>query len=986
MQSPIAFDRPLALLLAPVLLWLFWVVARKSYAGLHPQTSLLALGARVIAVLALVLAIAGMHMVKRTDKLATLFLIDVSKSIRPDQRAAGLDYVRKALASKPHDDAAGIIVFGRDAYLEEPPSTTLTDLNDLEPAVAGDATDLQDALRLAAQTFPADSGRKIVLVTDGNENIGDAAAEIDSLRQQGVRVDVAPSDLSVGPDGQALPEALIDGMTMPTNVRKSAPFTLRIVTESTVPQPATLTITRDGKQIVTQTVQMRSGKTAFQFQEKVTTPGFHRYDAQIDPQSDQIPDNNHAYGYVNVQARPRVLYVCDPDEPSTDFQQAMAAQDIDVDVVDPSGVPSSISGLETYDEVVLSDVDADEIGAPAMAGIEESVRDFGLGLGMIGGPQSYAAGGYTGTPVEDALPVTMEVKDRKRIPPAAVAMVIEDLEEPTSVNWSIEAAKAAVDLLEPQDTVGVLDCNGVWRIPLQKVIDRAAIKSQMDQLYGMNDPPTYTPYLQQATDALLATDAPIKHVIFFGDGDAVMEASQDIAVIQELHKKGVTISTIASGADADGIKFLSAIATLGGGRSYVAERATDLPGLLMKDQQTATRQYVIEKPFLARPTGYDDVTAGIDWTSEPALEGYNVATAKPGATVGLTALDHNDPVYAHWRYGLGRTFAFTSDDRAHWASAWLPWDGYERFWAQAVRWSLKSNDGGNFHAMVDNQDGKGHLVVDAFSDQSGFINGAHLSARVVAPDQTVKTVDLTQTEPGRYESTFDTDQTGSYMVNVRQTPSSPSPGQGEGRGEVSGNQTVGLVVPYSPEYRTITPNLALLTRLSEGTGGTFQADPTRIFRDAASWMVANVDIAPTLLALAALLFLFDIAARRLGLRWEKVAATVTEGVEATSTKLDDLRKARAAARSPLLQPAPQMSRLLERKTAARAGMKDDDAESAAGRLLNRRVSARPGMDDPFPRVASLQTPPPPRPPGDPAEGAYTNRLLDAKRRAKERDL
>jgi uncharacterized membrane protein len=812
-----------------------------------------------------------------------------------------------------------------------------------------------------------------VIVSDGNENIGDAASEIDALRMQGVRVDVAPTALSLGQNGATLGEALVDGVDMPTHVRKSAPFPVKVIVSSTVPQEAKLTLTRDGRAIAAQKVNLRAGKNAFTFQEKVADPGFHRYDVQVDPAVDQSADNNHAYGYVSVQARPRVLYVAEPDEPVDGFKRAMAAQDIDVDVTAPGGIPSSVAGLESYDSVILSNVSADEVGAPAMAGLEEAVRDFGLGLGMIGGTQSFAAGGYIGTPIEAALPVSMEVKDRKRIPPAAIAMVIEDLEEPTSVNWSVQAAKAAVDLMEPQDMVGVLDCNGQWRIPMQKVVDKNAIKAQMDNLTGMNDPPTYDPYLQQAAGVLASTNAPIKHIIFFGDGDAVGEATQSVDVIKAIHKMGITVSTIASGADADGIKFLAAIATLGGGRSYVAEKATDLPGLLMKDQQTATRQYVIEKPFVPRALSGDDVTAGIDWAASPPLLGYNVASRKPGGTVALTAADQNDPVFAHWRYGLGRTFAFTSDDRPHWAAQWMPWDGYAKFWAQAVRWSLKSSSAADFHAMVDNSGGKGHVVVDAFSQGSGFTNGAKLVAKVVAPDQTVKSVDLNQTAPGRYESNFDTDQTGAYMVNVRHDTSA--------QGEVTANETVGLVVPYSPEYRTITPNLPLLTRLTEGTGGSFQNDPARIFRDAPSWVVGTVDFAPTLIALTALLFLFDIAVRRIGIRVEKVAATVAEGVETGAAKLEQIRKAR----QPVTASSAQMSRLLERKTASRAAVDDEDP-ALSSRLLNRRAAVRSDDDDPFPQVARLRTPTPsnaPKPTGD--GSGYTNRLLEAKRRAQQQD-
>lgn len=980
MTSPIAFDRPLALLLLPILLPFFWWVARKSYAGLNPQSARLALTARLIVGTLLILAISGFHIIKRTNRLSTLFLIDISKSIRPDQRARGLEFVRQALASKRSDDSAGVIVFGRTSYLEDPPSTAVNDLGDIHAAVAGDATDLQEALRLAQSSFPADRGRKIVIVSDGNENAGDAGSEIDTLRLQGTRVDVVSTILPIGRNDAIPPEALVDAVVVPTTARKAQPFPLRVIVSSTVAQDAKLTLTQDGHPIATQKVSLHTGKNAFDFQQTLDQTGFHRYDATLQPDVDSIQENNQAYGYVAIQGRPRVLYVAAPDDPGADsLRRALAAQQIDLDVQAPGSAPTNVAALASYDSVLLSDVSADEVGPSGMAAIEEATRDFGVGFGMLGGPHSFGAGGYTGTPLEAALPVNMEIKDRKRIPPAAIALVIEDLEEQTSVNWSIVAAKSAVELLEPQDQVGVLDCNGTWRIDLQHIgSNKKAIEAAMDGLGGMNDPPSYEPYISQAASTLAASGAPIKHIIFFGDGDAEMESSSMADTLKKIHKQGITVSTIASGADQNGIKFLQDIATLGGGKSYVAEKATDLPGLLLRDQQTATKQYIEEKPFRVAADTSDEVAGGVDWGAAPPLLGYDITSRKPGASVALTAPGDNDPIFAHWRYGLGRSFAFTSDDRPHWAVQWLPWPGYARFWAQAVRWSLRSNTNADFQSTVDNESGKGHVVVDAFSQSSGFINGASMTARVVAPDQTVHPVTLTQTAPGRYEGNFDTDQTGAYMVNVRRGDNNPA-----AHGAQAPSQTVGLVVPYSAEFRTLTPNLPLLTRLSESTGGQFQSDPTRIFRDAPLWVTGAIDLAPLLMGLTAFLFLLDIAVRKLALRADKIRSAAAHGVEATQSRVADYRNARAKA----ADPAPQMERLLARKTSTRVA-EEERVQTSTERLLNRKASTRSqgGSDNPFPQVASLdRKPKDPAQPGAPDTGAYTNRLLEAKRRAQDRD-
>lgn len=84
-----------------------------------------------------------------------------------------------------------------------------------------------------------------------------------------------------------------------------------------------------------------------------------------------------------------------------------------------------------------------------------------------------------------------------------------------------------------------------------------------------------------------------------------------------------------------------------------------------------------------------------------------------------------------------------------------------------------------------------------------------------------------------------------------------------------------------------------------------------------------------------------------------------------------------------------MNRLLERKTTARTQAPEEDATTTQ-QLLNRRAARTPEVDDPFPYIASL--PPKPKVPAPEASSAakqgeegYTNRLLEAKRRAKDKD-
>ena len=44
---------------------------------------------------------------------------------------------------------------------------------------------------------------------------------------------------------------------------------------------------------------------------------------------------------------------------------------------------------------------------------------------MLGGEESFGLGGYYRTPIEEALPVTMEVKQKLEIPSLAVVLSID---------------------------------------------------------------------------------------------------------------------------------------------------------------------------------------------------------------------------------------------------------------------------------------------------------------------------------------------------------------------------------------------------------------------------------------------------------------------------------------------------------------------------------------------------------------------------------
>ena len=1005
-SSTFQFANSWFLLLLPVVFAFFAWCSRHTVTDMSAARRRAALGLRCILAVLLILTLAGFKIVKPGNSLAVVFVVDSSKSIRDDQRTRMEQYIREAGRGMRAVDKIGVITFASEAHLQSPLGQPLDTTHLRDPGMTT-ATDIGHALQQAKNeldTSARTSGKRIVLLSDGNENVGRALSIVRELSADHIVLDTITLPV-------ALPkEALIDKMTLPNRVKIGEPFTAKIVVSSQTAQTATVALFRDGKPTgLSKRAELHRGKNVVAFDQIVGDKGFYRYSAILEAREDTIPENNKGEGFVWVEGKPTILYVADSPSLTGFLRKSLQSLNINVEYANPDAMPTSAAALQPYDSVFLSNVPAGTLSSAQMSALQVACRDFGVGLGMVGGDMSFGAGGYRGTPLEDALPVAMDVKKQKRLPSVAVALVIEDLEIPTTVNMSIEAAKATMDLLEPIDQVGVLDCNGpggfgngdianiapggTWRIPMQHVVDREAIKGQMQNLQNMGDPPNYDSFLIEAARVLNQTDAKIKHIIFLGDGDAVYEANQSAitANIQRIRDMGITVSTIATGADKSGINFMAALAKTGDGQAYVAERAQDLPRLLLKDQQTISQPPIIEEPFHVVPTEGDEILKGIDWASAPPLLGYDVTSLKPTATLALRNGNPNretDPIFAGWRYGLGRSVAFMSDDRARWAAAWMGWPGYAKFWAQAVRWTLRPFAPSEYSTQITMENNRGHIVVDAIDGSGRFVNKLSLKARIVPPGATgikgaMPTEEaLPQTGPGHYETTFDAPQTGTYLVNVLQKSNEQD--------KPDKSTRIGLATSYSPEYKDTQANQYLMTQLAQTGGGRAEPPASGVFTAERPIVFAAVDMVPLLMLLTLPLLLFDIATRRLAIERSDFARALAW---ATGRKAS-VPQGRAS--------TPELSRLMEVKGAGNKreeekkrrseenteyGIRNTEGEDTAfipagtPTTKHREHTIRPeGMETAATTVAVEDV----KHVAVPEEEAGMSRLMAAKRRAQQR--
>jgi uncharacterized membrane protein len=813
----------------------------------------MALAVRSALIVVLALTLLRPTLPRWVDRQNVVFLLDLSDSVSLAARERAWRFVNDAVQSLKTGDRHGLIVFGEQAVVDQP----LSGRNTVErprAEVAGRGTNIHQAIQLALATLPPAQANRIVMLTDGRQNAGAALAGAQAAKNAGADLYYVAAPLTF------TQEVVAESMVLPQEVKYGEPFQAKVVAWSHKDTPGRLSLFRNGEFLGSQIVRLNAGKNVFAYRQSLDQSGIHVYQASIEVEGDTIEDNNRSVGTVVVRGRPQVLLAEKDRSHAQSLAAALRSQNIDVTVVEPAGIPKDILGLQKYDGVVLSNVSSLKLTKPQMAHIRDYVRDHGGGLMMLGGEESFGLGGYYRTPIEEALPVTMDVKQKVEIPSLAVVLSIDRSgsmamstdEKITKLDLAKEAAHLVVDLLDERNEVGVMswDTEFIWDASVRAARDKAAIHHSIATIKAGGGTDGY-PAIKESYAVLFERPALLKHVIFLSDGQMTRGDFQGL--LRRMAKDKITVSTVAIGKDAD-VQLMVDVAKWGRGRFYYTEDSQTIPRIFTLETQLASKASLVEQPFKPQLTApAHEAVQEIDWKGVPPLGGYVATSLKP--TAELVLMSHQeDPVLATWRFGLGRAAAFTSDAKAKWGVLWLRWRDFNKFWAQMTRWTLRSGSRSDTTAMVQRTDRTGEVVVDAVDGRGEFINFLDSQVGVVAPNRERSVIDLEQIGPGRYRGRFPAPQEGVYLVGMAQR-------KGE---QVIGSQLAGLVVPYAQELRDLGVDETLLRELAELTGGGALEAPSDAFLKARRQSRIAVEIWPWLVGLVAFLLIPDVALRRLG--------------------------------------------------------------------------------------------------------------------------
>jgi len=840
------FTHPLwLLLLLPALAWVVGLFL-KSDVQINAWRRWAALGVRTIITVALIFAIAGFQWLRPQEGMNVFFLMDRSDSVPSSQQELAQEYINQISTKKEKADKAGLLVFGTDAAIEFNPNPVV-DVQKVNAVVGIERTDISAAIRLGTAAFPETGQKRLVLLSDGNENIGDAMSAVVAAKPLGVTLEVLPLAASRAND------VSVQKLGLPSKVKQGQPFEARIFVNADEAQTATVRLMRNGQELGEQQVELAQGKNLFTFPQTLDASGFYNYSVQVEAAGDVLPQNNRATSFVDVRSEPRVLLVSGNPEQDAPLVAALRESKLDVSTVPAAAFTDQLTEMQSFDTIFLSNVSAGDLGMDRMKLIESAVRDFGAGLVCIGGDNSFTAGAYKNTPMDSLLPVSNEISSKKVLPNGALVIVCHATEFPNGNQWARDTAFAALQALGPQDEMGIVfwDGNNRWLFDLQKVGDKAPLGRM---IAGMNpgDLGDLAGPMVMAHDALKKSTANLKHMVVFSDGDPNAASPEQM---QAIVGDRITVTTVMIGGHVMPDRMLW-MADVGNGRFYDVRSPEELPQIFVKETAVILKSAIVEEPFTPQLVQNSELVRGLGATY-PTLRGVVITEPKARAEMPLVT-EKGDPLLAHWQYGLGRVVAFTSDAKPKWAADWMGWANFRQYWAQIANWSLRRLENADLTTEIAIDQGRGTLSVEALDSEGNFRNFLTLRAAVVSPTGERQDVYLEQTSPGRYEAKFDTKEVGTYALNLMDL---------EG-GEVRGSMRLGASVNYSPEFNSASANMFLLKRLAESGGGRL-LDPVNTALNPFQWNRQKTfqprDLWELLIKLAIILFVLDVGIRRVQL-------------------------------------------------------------------------------------------------------------------------
>lgn len=833
---------PQALLLVVPLSLVVWQWARVAGPALWLRFAL---------VVVLCLALARPEVTFGAGGSDVIVVVDRSRSMPPRSEASAEELIRLLEPQRRPGDRLAVVSFGRTPRVELAP-THDGRFGGFQSTLDSEASDLSAALDAAGELVPEGREARVLVISDGRATGLDARAAARRLAARGIAVDYR----WLGRETQGL-DVAVRSLEAPAQVAAKEPFQITAVVHSPKATKATVTLMRGDTVLVRTERELAAGDGVLTFRDLVDEPGLAAYAVKVEAAGDATVENDVGRALTRIEGPPKVLVLT--DRPKGVLARTLLDANIDAVVRAPSKL--SMAALEGIGAVVLDDVEADRLSEDGLHVLAQYVREAGGGLVMTGGRHSFGEGGYRKSPVEDVLPVSLEVREEQRKAAVAISIIMDCScsmgatvpDGRTKMELAAEGVVGALQLLNERDeaAVSMVD-TGVHEIfGLSPVADGLPL-GKVARGFSGGGGIFVGVGLREAKKQILKSSKPTRHVLLFSDAADSEEPDDYLKTLGALTGENVTVSVIGMGRRSDpDAKLLEEVALRGNGRIYFAEDATSLPRIFSQETIAVARSTFVET---STPIALGPDLAQLGQMSSkavPAAGGYNLTYLRPLASVALRTDDENKaPLLAMWPEGAGRVVAFMGEVDGQYTGDFKAWAGRRALLEQMVRWTLPPEVGvldGVARAVVQGSDL--HVTLD-FDRRAPPPVGAP-TLYVLSGDARAAPVEL----PMRWE---DEDRVGAHFT---------LPGSGTFHPVVKVGDRVYRAPPvtlsWAPEFEPGTAKLgrSLLSQLAAVTGGVERIAMAEMFTDTKA-SASIVALAPVLVVLALLMLIAEVVLRR----------------------------------------------------------------------------------------------------------------------------
>jgi Ca-activated chloride channel homolog len=699
--------------------------------------------------------------------------------------------------------------------------------------------------------------RSLYLFTDGWETRGSVERLMPALAASGIKVfPILPAERP------AIANVAVTKLLAPTQGNSGESLNLKVVLDNQNDRTVegTLTLTRNGQPIKTEAVKLRPGSHTFTHQTTPTEGVLTSYQATFtarDRNTDLYPSDNHALAWVSVRAKAKVLLINGHSGAGRHLEEILKRQGLDITVKTAETAPAP----KGYKVVIFNNAERERFPAGYLAAIERHVAD-GNGFIMLGADASFAPASYRHTPIEKVLPVDPKEPPKPEEKNRAVVLVIDksgSMRDDNRIIFAKEAAKAVARQLKDIDLLGVVgfDDSPFVVVYLETMARlRSVVSAQIDRLKPGGQ--TYfLPALLEAKRQLERVNASRKHLILLSDGVTRGSQGELVDLVSAMKNDSkITVSAVAISTEAD-VRIMKRIAQYGGGLFHHVVDPSTLPQIVLEQLQDKPKEEPQkEENLIPVQDRGSELLAGFGPRIYPTVLGYMETDLKRGAHLDLlvTKQERRLPLLASWRYGKGRSVAFTTDLEGRWSRNWIQWGSLQGFWGRILEWLSPPEENlvPAHEARVSFVENQSVLDLSVFDEPS-----ANSQYRFTLTGKAGKSEGtLNKLAHGHFQVVLPISQPGDYRVDLLE----------ERGGRKIAFPPIGYTLPYDISRELPRPdfNTRLLVRLAETTGGETNPKPPVIRNVNGRDMVTKTyqSLRQPFIILAFCFFLLEVAVRK----------------------------------------------------------------------------------------------------------------------------